>query len=539
MTYTVLDGAYEKGMLRRIEGQTGGPALVNNPTDTGYGLDPKADGDPMVYSYIGADGTAHILLVRVNSVSLGDTTYTVLKPVVGASNLWQVYENNGKKLENIKFTLSGAAVLGNPQSLAQVKVGNDRFIYLVEYDSGRVYGINVADFETGTWSATSVEYALTPALSVVGINPPSGFTSHGVSIIALQVSGSHFLFALYMTVDDPWANAPNYQQSTLVKLSVGSSGALTAAGNVVVGRNATGLVPVGSGANLSLLVPAIGGKQNYGANNGSSSNIYKVPVSLTGMTIPLTGGPLSSSLTVNSTYDIKMVAASSDGSNIYVLTGCYSTSYDTFWRLYKLSLSDLNGSNVPLNNSSIAAKAVDSSSGAPGYYWAVLYENSAGRLWFLKGSPIIVTPGSTYPTNPVPTPPSPPSAQPDDYRYFDIGYVDGTIGGMNVNSVDLTGEMVALAKTDVSVSTIFRAYQPPHVVSGAFRNMADFIRYEKARKLYAERLERERTGKSDLSAAQFEQLVQECAAKFEQLVQESAAKFSRLVQESAAQLQQK
>ena len=182
-----------------------------------------------------------------------------------------------------------------------------------------------------------------------------------------------------------------------------------------------------------------------------------------------------------------MVAASSDGSVIYVLTGCYSSSYDTFWRLYKLSLSDLGGNRVPLNNQTIASKAVDSASGAEGYYWSVLYENSAGangRLWFLKGSPIQITVGTSYPAS------IPPAS---DYKYIETGE---PLGGANVNSADLTGEMVAQAKTDKFVSTLLRGYQPPHVVSGAFRSMADFIRYEKARKLHKERLEKERAGKS-------------------------------------------
>ena len=157
MTYTVLDGAYQDGKLRRIEGEKGSPDQIQNPADTGYPLDPQEDGDPMVYSYMSTNTSGneepHILLVRTVSWSPGDTTYTVLKPVLGASNTWQVYNNR----ENIKFTLNGDVVLGNPQSLGQVKIlstsggttTTKRFIYLVEYDSTKVYGIDVAGSFTG------------------------------------------------------------------------------------------------------------------------------------------------------------------------------------------------------------------------------------------------------------------------------------------------------------------------------------------------------------------------------------------------------
>jgi hypothetical protein len=490
MTYTVLNGKYKEGRLRRIEGGKGSPDTVQDPLDTGYALHPEEDDDPMVYSYMSTDSTGkeepHILLVRTESMTPADTSYTVLQPVQGASNTWKIY--NGR--EKIKFTLTGVTnPLGNPQSLAQVKVGNKRFIYLVDYDSGRVYGIDVAHFE----GVSGTSYALTPELCAVGVTPPSGYTVHGAGIIGLQEGGSHSLFALYTAVDDPWADEPQYLNSTVVKLSVNATtGALTKGNSVTVGQNATGLVPVTWEDTIYLLVPAIGGKQRNGANNGEESKLSVVPTSLSQADTKeaLLGAPSSDPLVPEDTFDIRMVAASSDGKQIYVFTGSFNVSYDLYWRLYQLNMSDLLG-EYPVYLVEIEDKAVESSAAiGTGYYWSVLYENSAGadgRLWFLKGSPIQITLGTSYP-NPVPP------ATTTNYKYIQIG---DPLGGTNVNSVDLTGEMVAQAKTDKYVNALLRAYQPPHVVSGAFRSMADYIRYEKIRQLREERLEREQAEKVD------------------------------------------
>jgi hypothetical protein len=502
MTYTVLSGKYTEGKVMRIEGTQGGPDDVGNP-NTGYSdLDPTADTDPVVYSYMSTDGNGveepHILLVRTNATDQTKTTYTVLHQDPKNPDAWVPF-NNREKIQ----LLYGTDPIGNPQSLAQVKTENGRFIYLVDYDSTVVYGIDVNNFEN---VATDPTYDIDTTLCadvVSKIAPPDGLLSHGVSVVALQDGNSgHSLFVLYTTADNPWSAEGYYEPSTVVKLSVATNGTPTVGNSVTVGRNATGIVPVSTTSNgIVLLVPAIGGKQNYGYNNADESKLSLVStVNFSqGYVRDALVGVYADPVTTMSMYDIRMVAASSKGDDIYLLTGTFSPVYDLYWRLYKFSITELDGwSDQPL--SAIGAYKVDEAPNALGYYWSVLYENVprytidsvaySGRLWFLRGSPIQITPGTDYP-NPVPSPlpPDPPVA---NFKYFDIGYVDGTIGGMNVNSVDLTGEMVAQAKTDKSISTIFRAYQPPHVTSGAFRSMADFIRYENIRKRHQERLEKER-----------------------------------------------
>jgi hypothetical protein len=484
MTYTVLNSDYSNAKLRRIEGLSGGPNAVDYPTDTGY--DVHEASDPMVYSYLSTNDEVHLLVVRTQAGSPQATTYTVLRQ---GTNGWEVYKNtNNNKRENIKFTLDGTAVLGNPQSLAQVKsvstaggtTTTNRFIYLVDFDSAWVYGINVADFEDDSGTTYPLNLNLCKDLTATVDPPNDAYTAHGVSIIALQDSNnSHSLFALYMSVDNPWADTPFYAQSPLVKLSVDSNGALTEVDDVPVGLNATGLVPVvDSASNTFILVPAIGGKQNYGYNNDYFSNLSVVPTSLASAPVALVGAAGFEDDDNEWTYDIRMAATSADGAYIYILTGTYGLDYNMFWRLYKFTLAELQSYNQrSLADAAIKAHAIDSGTRDLGYYWSVLFETSAGtagRLWFVKGSPIQITVGTDYASA--------------NKKLIRIG--DDELGGTNVNSVDLTGEMVALAKTDKSVSTIFRAYQPPHVVSGAFRSMADFIRHEKVKKLHKERLEK-------------------------------------------------
>jgi hypothetical protein len=256
--------------------------------------------------------------------------------------------------------------------------------------------------------------------------------------------GNPCLYALFTSADSNGA----YLASTVVRYEVLSNGDLDTANAtaVWVGLNATALVPAVSGSTTYILVPAIGGKMNYGNTNGTNSNLSYVDA-FNGFTTPAQPAPVaitgdaSTALSATGNYDIMGAAVSADGANAYLLLVTYDSDYNACWRLFKGALSDILSITTPTQISQVSGlTSVDSGFGdSAGYYWEILYDNmvTGGRLWFLRGTPIQVTAGGNYAT-----------------VLMQVGY-SGTLydSKFNVNSADLIGEMIYQAARGASVNT--------------------------------------------------------------------------------------
>jgi hypothetical protein len=226
-----------------------------------------------------------------------------------------------------------------------------------------------------------------------------------------------------------------------------------------LGLNPQEIVPVtGTDGTVTLLIPEIGGGQRAQSTNGDVSDIQAVeafvdPDDLTAAKL-VTGDAFST--WPATAYDIHAIAASAvpgDDSTVYILTVDYTGDYiGADWKLYKTTVSGLLGAGeANISNAGFSIADQDNSEdGTFGYFWDILYENAGGagdRLWFLMGSPILVTLAGNY---------VPPPQTGTDNRFFDRGTGPGQIGGSNVNSFDLTIETSRQSLAGVSCKRGFR-----------------------------------------------------------------------------------
>jgi hypothetical protein len=472
LTYTVMkDDNYDNGKLMNVKGledavpatgsQTANVGTVNNPIQSGITID-SSKRDPVVFSfeYIN-NGTKELrmLLATIVTPTPGqastDCLYSLLK--MGTNGDWTALATNVQ----LCYPTLSVNCANNPHGVAQI--GN--MLYIIDYDTQMIYFLD-GDALTG---ATAGKLVLAAPFSLVStLNDPK---ARAQALIALNNS----LFALYISCE---ADAETHYDGTLVRVTVSGQTTLSVSAQTKVGMNPQMIIPIHptSGSPI-LLIPAIGGKQkNQGAGNYTVSNITKVPavgtwpspapkilVSNAPNTVPTP--PVGAPPAISYTLDIQAIAAPvpapeeeelGDDGIVYILSGIYNGDEWTpkSYALWKTTVGDLN-SLVPENNTSVWTAYDDGIlSGAengnvPGYFWDIFYENKGGglvgRLWFLRGSPIIVSPASDYNAGGL---------------VFNRGTNPGQIGGENVNSVDLTAEIARQVQAGVSLRRGLRAHKP-------------------------------------------------------------------------------
>jgi hypothetical protein len=287
-----------------------------------------------------------------------------------------------------------------------------------------------------------------PNKGTSGANLPAD--AKGQAIIALKDgAGTPFLFALYTVSDSNYP--PAYSDSILIKMSIDPlTGFLVYEEQIsTLAQNAQELIYLNDlDGSPGLLIPAIGGAEQYGATNLDASKLQLVrpfanPMSF--KTILQGDNPTPTT----PTFDIKAVAAAPDSvssSPIFILTGSMDANGDQNWRLYATTVSLLKYMTNKALSSAVYDGLIwqsDSGLSTPGNYWDIYYENgttpgsSAGdRLWFLRGSPIVVGAAPGFPYNP---------------KTFPVGYAQGQIGGLCVASATLVTETVKQAVQGLSL----------------------------------------------------------------------------------------
>jgi hypothetical protein len=444
LPYTVLDGGYQNGALNFVPRSNGTGILntIQNPDAAGVPIDPSLY-DPVVYPYT-HNNEPRILLGKISSIKVDPTasqcTYTAVRPTKTAP--WEV------KAEDT--TLTPGPVAGNPYGIAQI----DGYLYEVDFESTNLYVFQTGDLENKTPTTPATPIALAPYL------PASGAHSHGVAIIAL----GNILYALYINATDPWAGDPGYTASTLIKVEVNGP-SLVSAQPVPVGLNAQSIVPITTDLGETyLLVPSIGGPQNYGKSNGVLSDVYRVPAGsdfTTGAVQILTGVAGGGTPAY---YDFRGIAATARAGNdglVFFLTGIFNNTGTGFnWTLYRSTVGEIAdiGSTRTIENATtvppIILTRVDGDTLTPGYFWDLLYHDAATDtediLAFLAGSPILITRAADY-SSPYTTP-----SVPAKYHYFTRGALanplNGNIGGQNVNSAALVDALLAAPTEEQKMS---------------------------------------------------------------------------------------
>jgi hypothetical protein len=466
VSYTGMNMAYQQGKLMFIAGeedaQVGDVGTLALPAQAPQvAIDPQIP-DPVVFSYTfdnGQDPIPRVLLAKIVSqggVIPSSCTFTVLVP--SATGAWVT--------KALDFTMNsgGVPMIFNPHGLAEW----GDFVYLIDYESQQIVIAAKKELETATGGVLNL--SVTPFdLSGDLIDP----NARGQAVIALN----GFLYALYLSTD---IRATAYGNSHLVRMTIGGGGSLAFDIETLVGRNAQAIIPVINASTTYLLVPAIGGPQDYsGHTNGTESNVYAAVANgdwendPATVRIVVTGDPAATPATA---YDIHAVAAAMrDGTSaLYILTQIYNNSSRSApWRIYRATVSDFLTITGPNNSLSAAvtagkltvvdestAQALDSAAAYGVYFWDLLYEQVPGndddgdRLWAALGTPILATrAGDNYIGDPAYGSPT---------ALFQNAYVMfGSLGGVNVNSLDLTAETLHQAARGVSLKRTLRSTQTP------------------------------------------------------------------------------
>jgi hypothetical protein len=475
LTYTVMPGDYDagNGKLMNVKGLedavaatpsvAGSVGTVDDPTQSGITIDPSKH-DPVVFSFVydnGGTNELRMLLATIVTPVFGQPStecrYTLLK--MNTNGDWTAL---GTKIQLVAANMT-TPWAKNPHGVAQI--GN--MLYILDYDTQMIYllGGNELNGKT-TGSSYNPDYAPFNLGSAATLP----VNARAQALIALNNS----LFALYLNCT---ANAETHYPGILVRVTVSGTNKeiLTYDTKTTVGNNPQMIIPINptSGSPI-LLIPAIGGKQhNESAGNYGVSNITKVPavgtwpasapailVSNAPASVPIP--PVGAPPAVSYTLDIQAIAASEEvGANgiVYILSGIYNGMGDNYepktFMLWKTTVGNLN--TLTPNTSVLIAYSTGKLSWAddgvvPGYFWDIFYENKGGggvgRLWFLKGSPIIVSEAADYNAG---------------SKFFDRGALPGQIGGENVNSVDLTAETARQVQAQVSLRRGLRAHKPSSI----------------------------------------------------------------------------
>jgi hypothetical protein len=453
LAYSVLDELYQNGLIKQIEGLPAGAqsevASITDPGETYVPLGPK-EGDPKVFSYAYGQDPA-ILIARVTTPGSTSTCeYTLAAPEAGCGKAWKVLARDVVLKDS-----GGNNAAANPYGAAQV--GNRLFI--IDYDTRFIYTLGVNELNgLPPGDHTLAAEPFDPNSGTGGAGLPAN--AHGQAIIAVSDgAGNPFLFALYTVSSpnpDPSVYIPDYTSSILVKIAIDPAYGFLSyvekrddiaknAQELIYIENFDGTTPAVPG----LLIPALGGGQHYGTTNLDESNLQLVrPFAGSGSAmapaIPLLIGDNPPAATP--TYDIRAVAVAPDADSngsVFVLTGTMDANANQDWKLYQTILSSFRTlNNTPLSQAS-SMWAADSGAGSPGYYWDIYYENGTGpttagdRLWFLRGSPIVIGPVSGFSTA--------------TKKTFPTGYAAGQIGGINVDSATLVSETMKQAAKGVSL----------------------------------------------------------------------------------------
>ncbi|WP_020180182.1 hypothetical protein [Methylopila sp. M107] len=334
--YTYVGGP--KGMAGRIRDGGGSAVTPIRNLKTGLNADPQVEG-------LMSDAGKARIAVTNRVAAPGAVGPTAIYNAASASNPAPLFTRSWTNVRN----MSGLVRAG-------------KYLYALDYDNARVVEINRSNFKE-----TGVTYTL-PADLV-----PKGFAAYGQAIV--EIDGT--LFGLFTFTDSAFAT---YRESLLVRFTIKGGSSIKVGKqdvNKKLVKNAFALAVSGS----DLYVAGIGGAQSGGAYNPASrlqkitygaKNLKKAEV--TDVLAPSAQNP----------YEIRDV--SFKGSTAYILLGAYDAGFT------------LRGKLVSTKDFASLKTINDFTSGAPGYFWAAQYTAENDRIWFGRGSEILVYDASSTAT---------------------------------------------------------------------------------------------------------------------------------------------
>jgi hypothetical protein len=176
----------------------------------------------------------------------------------------------------------------------------------------------------------------------------------------------------------------------------------------------------------------------------------------------------------SASYDIRVIGASAQANNnslVFILTANFTSDWlGVNWKLYQTTVSKLlSAGGITLSAAtgtilSVADQGTTAFTDYSGVYFLdLLYENAVQangkeRLWFFRGSPLVVTVADAYGS---------PTQTGNAYNFYTVGSDSGQLGGKNVNSADLFAETLRQAAAGVSLKRGVRAMKAPAAARAA------------------------------------------------------------------------
>jgi hypothetical protein len=441
--YSILDELYMNGCVKQIRGRPaydrGNVLSVSNPRATYVPLAVDMADPKLLPFAFGQDPV--VLMPKVLTPVFGEPStckYDLWGPDARGGNAWK------RLSQDVVLKYGGAVVATNPVALAQA--GNK--LFLADYDSKKVYIIGANELNGLSPGSHELYYAPfdLSAAEPSGAGLPTA--AKGQDIICMKgPDGAVYVFALFIDYTPAGEETPViWGNSILVMMKVNAGGTLTYITKVSVGRNAQEIIPVVSDStSVTLFIPCYGGTQNAGVTNGRASRIDMVKAVFAGNNMTATTLITGDDSGTAGSQDIRSLAARLGGGWLYILSGTMNddAEHTQNWTIYKADLAKL----LALTESKTLTQAldtyimevVDTGTNDPGFYWDICIEAgidiTGDRLWFLKGSSILITGAEEYN---------------NDVKNFSPGYGVGETGGINVNCVAFIAETLRQAAIGMS-----------------------------------------------------------------------------------------
>ncbi|BBB91514.1 MAG TPA: hypothetical protein PKA28_15755 [Methylomusa anaerophila] len=330
--YTVVNSGYSQGKVGTI---------TSTGSVTPSAVSTPLNGAPAVHSFTDANGQPRMLVYNYTAAT-GNPEVLIYNP---ATSPWTQVKSIADLAGANIVNLYGIATSGS-------------YLYAVDYDTAKIVQINMA----------GDAYSVTATYTFPGT---TGYEKHGVAIAAV----GDYVYGLFTEVDDDYATNPNYLTSKVVKLNKSTLAAVGTAAQV--GKNAFTL----KSYNNKLYVAAVGGKQRDDGTYNSGESKLNV-VNLADMTVAT---PFTSGTAIP--YEFRDITLSTAG-DAYLLVGRYTPGYATMTgKVYKTTATAIASGSLGTEKQSF---------NTAGYYWALLYETAADRLWFAQGNQVDLRIASTY-----------------------------------------------------------------------------------------------------------------------------------------------
>jgi hypothetical protein len=447
--YSILDELYMNGCVKQIRGRPaydrGNVLSVSNPRATYVPLAVDMADPKLLPFAFGQDPV--VLMPKVLTPVFGEPStckYDLWGPDARGGNAWK------RLSQDVVLTYQDAHVATNPDSMAQA--GNK--LFLADYDSKKVYIIGANELNGLSPGSHELYYAPfdLSAAEPSGAGLPAA--AKGQDIICMKgPDGAVYVFALFIDYTPAGELSPTiWGNSILVMMKVNAGGTLDYITKVSVGLNAQEIIPVVSDStSVTLLIPCYGGTQNAGVTNGRASRIDMVKAVFAGNNMTAATLITGDAAGTAGSQDIRSLAARLGGGWLYILCGTMNNDaeHTQNWTIYKADLAKLLAIEPPEPPATYMTlseavsggimEVVDTGSYDPGFYWDICIEAgidiTGDRLWFLKGSSILITGAEEYN---------------NDVKNFSPGYGIGETGGVNVNCVAFIAETLRQAAIGMS-----------------------------------------------------------------------------------------